>query len=186
MRKLLFGLVLSMLATSAMATSWLVEPYLGYSLISGNRGIKDIKGTGMQFGGRVGVNIAIFSAGLLYDKTRTDSIKFEGANSKGAATINNGGLFVLAALPLVGLRAWGSYFLISRVVGRKAGGEIVTDGSKYGGDGLGIGLGLKLPIIPLAFNVEYRRFSYDKKDWANGDPAHMSLVSVTLSAPLTF
>jgi len=186
MRKLLLGLILSMLAVAAMAGDWLVEPYLGYSFISGDVHGVDVEGNGVQYGARLGYNFPLLSTGLQYDRNSITDLKFSDYESygKGEGTGSNLGVFALAALPLVGLRAWGTYFFMAGIDGTKSGGPL-SDDTKIRGHAFGLGVGYKLPVLPLAFNLEYRQATYDKKDIAPGT-AEIYAFTGTVSCPLDF
>ncbi len=185
MRKVLFGLVLSMFTASAMAASWLLEPYVGYSSISGDKNNSDIEASGIQYGGRLGVNFAVVSVGAQYDMTSITGFKYSNRDPESEATASNLGAFVLASLPIAGLRVWGTYFFNAEIEGTKSGGPI-GDNTKWGGNGIGLGVGYKLPAVPVAINVEYRKSSYDKKDLEPNGEVDATAITGTLSIPLTF
>jgi len=186
MRKVLFGLVLSMFTASAMAASWLLEPYVGYSSISGDKNNADIEASGIQFGGRLGYNFAVVSVGAQYDMTSITGLKYSNGNStEGEGTASNLGAFILASLPVAGLRVWGTYFFNAEIEGTKTGGPI-GDNTNWGGNAIGLGVGYKLPAVPVAINVEYRKSTYDKKDLEPNGEVNATAITGTLSIPLTF
>ena len=182
MRKIGLSLVLSLFAASAMAGSYLVEPYLGYASATGEVGNADTEASGIQYGARLGVNFTVISLGVQYDQTKSTDYKFKSTDGKSDAKFSNLGAFVLASLPVVGWRVWGSYFFDAQAEGTKSGGAI-TDGTKWGGTAVGLGIGYKLPVLPAAINLEYRKATYDKKDIAPLEATHESWIG-TVSFPL--
>ena len=190
MRKILFSLVLSMFAASAMAGSILVEPYIGYNSSTGE--VKDtttdLELSGIQFGGRLGYNFALFTFGIQYDQLKTSNFKSKGHNAlESEADFTNLGVFALGSLPIVGWRIWGSYFWDAQVEGTKA-GSAIGDRTRWGGMAFAVGVGYKLPAIPAAINLEYRMANYDKKDLDSPTQHERDITSwiATISFPLEF
>ena len=184
MRKSLLSLVLSLFAASAMAGNFLVEPYVGYASTTGDVAKVDTKASGIQYGARLGVNYAVVSFGVQYDQIKSTDYKFKNGGDKSEADFTNLGAFVLASLPVVGWRVWGSYFFDAQAEGTKSGGAI-ADGAKWGGTAVGLGVGYKLPAVPAAINLEYRKATYDKKDNVPAEAKIESWIG-TVSFPLDF
>ena len=184
MRKIGLSLVLSLFAASAMAGNFLIEPYAGYASTTGDVAKVDTKASGIQYGARVGINFTVISVGAVYDQIKSTDFKFKDGNGKSEADFTNLGAFVLASLPVVGWRVWGSYFFDAQAEGTKSGG-VIADGSKWGGTAVGVGVGYKLPAVPAAINVEYRKATYDDKDIKPLEAVNESWIA-TVSFPLDF
>jgi hypothetical protein len=154
--KLLFLVSLFTFANTASA-SFLVEPYLGYQLGSGDRGTTDFSYNAPTYGARVGYQMLGFMGGIDYSLSSFDlesENTVTNAKSESAFKKNQLGVFAGYDFPIL-LRAWATYY-----VSAKLENDVATP-TEYSGGGYALGVGFSgLPFVSL--NVEYKTFSYDE------------------------
>lgn len=154
----------------------LLEPYVGYHIAKSKQsGSPSSDITGAGYGARIGWTLPLvfvafdYSGGSLTEK-----------NSGGTSedfTYTAMGAVVGASLPL--LRLWAGYNFSSTA-------KFKTSG-KLEGDGMKAGVGFKMPVLPISFNVEYTIDTYDKLNGSSFTPEEkQSGVFLSVSAPLTF
>lgn len=152
---------LFLLSTSAYA-GLLIEPYLGFSIGSGEDG-QNPKTEYSQntpfYGGRLGYQAFGLMAGLDYSKGLEGDFETKTAGSattKADATQQTFGVFVGYNFPIM-LRAWVSYNFASKI-SIESGAEV---GDEFKGGGYAFGLGFTaLPM--LSINLEYRMNTFDE------------------------
>ncbi|EQC43589.1 outer membrane beta-barrel protein [Bacteriovorax sp. Seq25_V] len=153
-------LLLAVFMTVSASAGFLVEPYLGYQLGSGDAGATDYTFNTTVIGGRVGYTMLGFMGGLDYSMGAESDLEGEtaGVKTKTKFSQNNLGLFAGYELPIL-LRAWATYYLSTNLEQQ----EGTNKGKEYSGDGIGFGVGFTgLPFVSL--NLEYRMMSYDEFD----------------------
>jgi hypothetical protein len=176
MKKVLVILAI-FVSTNAFA-GILLEPYLGYA--SGKvtqSGQTDIKVTGMGYGARLGYALPLIFIAADYSMQKTSAK--QGSNPSIDADVSDIGLVVGANLPII--RLWAGYDFKSKV-------DMGSNGYMTG-KGMKVGVGYKLPAIPVSFNFEYIMDNYDKNisggvTTATDKDAKVMFLSV--SAPLMF
>lgn len=175
MKKLFIVFALVFISSTSFA-GILLEPYLGYNIGSTSQtGSSDSKDNGLGYGARLGWTLPLvffavdYSAASIKDKPdvgTSSDVKYSAI-----------GAVVGASLPV--LRLWAGYNFKSTFD--------VDGGGKLEGNGMKAGLGFKMPVLPISFNLEYILNQYDKLDGASitNDVKHKSIF-VSVSAPLTF
>lgn len=152
---------LFLLSTSAYA-GLLIEPYLGFSIGSGEDGENpktEYSQNTPLYGARLGYQVLGFMAGLDYSKGMESEFENKvtgGTTTKPDATQQTFGIFVGYNLPIM-LRAWVSYNFASKISIES--GADVGDEFKGGGYALGVGF-TGLPFVSL--NLEYRMNTFDE------------------------
>jgi len=141
-------------STSSFAGT-LIEPYLGY--FRGTIEQKNVVGsasdtTGIGYGARLGITFPLIFVALDYSTANVDVKPPVGAKTKADTSML--GLDVGVSSPL-GLRAWGGYSFQSQFKDKDS-------NDTYKGKGFKVGLGYKLPLLPLSLNLEYLVNTYDK------------------------
>ena len=182
-------LVSTLFALSSTAQAdLLLEPYLGYTIGSGDRGNFDYDYKTPQIGGRVGYQMLGLMLGVDYSMGLGSfdvdaEHKVTGAETSSKNKKNQLGVFVGYNLPVL-LRVWGTYYVNT---------SLETEGtpsSDYSGSGYALGAGFTgLPFVSL--NLEYRNFSYDEVEIGSTkstlDPElEFSEIFLSVSLPLTF
>ena len=148
----------------------LLEPYLGYATGSYS-GDAEGKESGVGFGARIGYAMPMFWFALDGNQIKTKAKPDSGADFDG--TITNIGATFGAELP--GIRLMAGYVFSAE--------NKDDDGSKLKGNGFKVGAGFKLPVLPIAFNLEYMMNKYDKFDSTAIDVKE-NLLFLSVSAPL--
>jgi len=139
---------------------FLVEPYLGYKVGSGDQGgVTPIDYTlnGPSLGGRLGYQFLGLMGGVDYSFGSIDleaAVTVAGVETKSTSSQDQKdlGVFLGYDFPIL-LRAWATYYLSSKLT------QSNDDENSGGGYGLGVGF-TGLPFVSL--NVEYRALSYDE------------------------
>jgi hypothetical protein len=172
---------------------FLVEPYLGYKMGSGDRSTNpttDIDYSSPTFGARLGYQFLGLMAGVDYslasfDLTQEQSGSSDTVNSMKQSTF---GLFVGYDFPIL-LRAWGAMYFDSNLEDDDSRNSNLGD--EFGGDGYGLGVGFTgLPFVSI--NLEYRSLSYDDftdasnsaNDGTLANPYDVSEIILSVSLPL--
>lgn len=171
-----------MLTVSASA-GLLVEPYMGYKLGTYESNTDKWTYNSPQLGARLGYSYLLFMAGLDYSFS-TAEYKGDGTTADAGDFKNSTmGIFAGVELPIL-LRAWGTYYFNQKLTDE----EGSESGAEYKGDGIGLGVGFTgLPFVSL--NVEYRKFSYDEKEFESTKSSisnDSSEVFFSVSAPFDF
>ncbi len=174
MKKLLIAITFLM-STNASA-GILLEPYLGYNAgKTSQSGSPSGDLTGVGYGLRAGWTLPLIFIGVDYAIHDVDW-EPDGA-AKNSVDIKNLGVVIGATLPVI--RVWAGYNFDAEAD--------VKDAVKYEGSGMKAGVGFKMPIIPVSFNLEYIINEYDK---ANGmtltNKLEAKTLFVSVSAPLSF
>lgn len=157
---------LFLFATTAQA-GFLIEPYLGFGISSGEDSDtpkKEYDQTAPFLGARLGYQTFGFMFGLDYTKGMEGSFeeKSSGVTTKADADQSTVGIFVGYNLPVM-FRAWGAYYF-DTTIEYQSGGDI---GDELNGSGYGLGLGFTgLPFVSL--NLEYRILTFDEQKNAAG------------------
>jgi hypothetical protein len=177
--------------TSQTFATFMIDPYIGYKLGSGESGDTtkvDYTFNSITYGARAGISYMMFSVGADYSMASAD-FEYEvlTLSGKDKSDQTNLGIFVGVDLPVM-FRLWGQYFIDTTIED--------TDGSDRGdelkGTGYGLGVGFTgLPFISL--NLEYRMLTYDElvsggKTSALSSSEEISLneILLTASLPLDF
>ncbi len=195
--------VLIFIGKAALA-SVLIEPYVGYSL----GGKIDLKETsqkydysGMNYGGRLGVDYLGLMGGFAYDhgsytatykepSSSIDLLKSLNESLDSEWSVNSYGVFVGYNFPIL-FRVWGTYFLSADWKATKDGGGEFKD-NKMKSTAYELGFGYKiLPILSL--NLQYRVADISKKEYSDGstEPDNYKKAStksgiVSISVPISF
>lgn len=172
MKKLL--VILSLLVGTNASAGILLEPYVGYQ-VAKNSGVSegDIKGLG--YGARLGWTMPLLFVAFDYSMA---AAKYEpDAGGEADWDYTAMGVVVGASLPVI--RVWAGYNFSAEL--EQEGGAGTFEGS-----GMKAGVGFKMPVLPISFNVEYLTNTYDEIDGSSiSDLKHKGLF-VSVSAPLTF
>lgn len=171
MKKLLLaGALLFSLTANA---GFLIEPYVGYSVSSGEDGMSPPtkwEQTAPFFGARLGYQNLGFMGGLDF----THGMEAEIEETSGATTTktdvdqNTFGAFFGYNFPIM-LRVWGAYYF-STVLGVQSGSGL---GNDIKGSGYGLGVGYTgLPFVAL--NLEYRRMTFDEVETLIGQTVKLT------------
>ncbi len=152
---------------SSMASAgFLVEPYLGYQLGSGDNNVATNSGSvpaeqsynAPVLGARLGYSMLGFMGGIDYSMSSFDmeyEVKSNGATFERSFDNKQLGLFVGYELPIL-LRAWATYYL-------SAAADFTQGTSNYELSGGGFALGAGFTGLPfISLNAEMRSFSYDE------------------------
>lgn len=166
MKKILC-LFLILSASSAQA-GFLIEPYLGYSIGSGENSAS-VKTEYDQNSPFLGARLGYQTLGLMFGIDYTMGSESDFETKSGTTTFKQDadqstfGLFVGYNLPVM-LRAWAAYYM-STSIEIQSGASI---GDEYNGSGYGLGVGFTgLPFVSL--NLEYRMMTFDEfKDNSSG------------------
>lgn len=193
MKKLLLVLCATLMVNAQAGV--LVEPYLGYRLVSGensNSTKTEYDYNGALIGGRLGYQFLGFMGGLDYSRglgAYELESKVGSATSKADYTQSSFGLFAGYELPIL-LRAWVSYWMSNKLEGDSG----ANSGDEFTGSGYGLGVGFTgLPFVSL--NLEYRNMTYDEfMDKSSGvttaltgdNEIGMSEIILSVSLPLNF
>lgn len=172
MKKLLSSVAIFLTVSMSANALIHVEPYLGYKLGSGEDSVApiteyDFKTT--TLGARLGVTTLGFMGGIDYSLASGDWESTTGSTTtKVDSSQKMFGLFAGYEFPIL-LRAWATYFMdVKQEV--KSG---ANNGDEYKGNGIGLGVGYTgLPFVSL--NLEYRSYSYDERDNADGSKTTLS------------
>lgn len=163
-----------LLAASNAQAGFLIEPYLGFSLGSGEDGntLKTEYDQNSTFlGARLGYQTLGLMFGLDYTKGTESEFEIKSTTStvKQDADQSTLGFFVGYNLPVM-LRAWAAYYVSSNIE-LQSGASV---GDEYKGNGYGLGLGFTgLPFVSL--NLEYRMMTFDElKDNSTGVTSTLS------------
>jgi len=194
--KLLLSILFSLLLTSAQA-SFLIEPYLGFSIAGdGDTQVAganyDLSYSSPTIGARAGYQMLGFMAGIDYSMQTFDlESKSGNTTRKDGFKKNQLGVFVGYELPIL-LRAWATYYLSAGLDGDDApatGQNFSSNDEFSGGSGYALGVGFTgLPFVSI--NLEYRQLSYDKFERSTnslvgyGEDADLSEVMLSVSLPL--
>lgn len=171
MKKLLIILSLTM-STNAFA-GILLEPYVGYAIGTIEQsGSADSDFKGMGYGARVGWTLPLIFVALDYSKASGTT------ESPGTPDVDtdasNLGVVVGASLPII--RLWAGYNFQAKV--QDEGSPEAT------GNGMKVGLGFKLPVLPISFNAEYIMTTFDEYDNQPLTPeVDSKTIFVSVSAP---
>ncbi|MDD0853320.1 outer membrane beta-barrel protein [Halobacteriovorax sp. GB3] len=193
MKKLLLVLCATLMVNAQAGV--LVEPYLGYRLVSGedsNSSKTEYDYNGSVIGGRLGYQFLGFMGGLDYSRG-LGAYELEQKDSSGTSkndyTQSSFGLFAGYELPIL-LRAWVTYWMSNKLEGDSG----AVNGDEFNGSGYGLGIGFTgLPFVSL--NLEYRNMTYDEFfDKAAGTTTAlsgdseigMSEILLSVSLPLDF
>ncbi len=135
---------------------FLVEPYLGYKIGTGDQGGStpvDYTYSGATFGGRLGYQFLGLMGGLDYSLSSFDiDREVPGTKTSVDTSQSTFGAFVGYDFPIL-LRAWAAYYFSSKLE--------ENDNDEYSGGGYGLGVGFTgLPFVSL--NIEYRSLAYDE------------------------
>ena len=176
MKKLLviFSILVSVNTIGANANAGiLIEPYVGYHIGGTEQGTTENDVTGLGYGARLGWTLPLVFIALDYSTAGVELEPTTGATSDADYTAT--GLVVGASLPVI--RVWAGYNFSAELD--------VEGGSDYEGTGMKAGLGFKMPLLPISFNLEYIINEFDE---ANGASLAQDLEAKTLflsiSAPL--
>ncbi|MES2767849.1 MAG: hypothetical protein V4596_01780 [Bdellovibrionota bacterium] len=170
MKKLI--LILSIFGATHASAGILLEPYVGYHIAKGElSGFADDDITGLGFGGRIGWTLPLVFIAFDYSMA---GVETDDGTTKTDADYTAMGLVVGAALPII--RVWAGYNFAA---------ELEFDGgSKLEGAGMKAGLGFKLPVLPLSFNLEYILNEYDESDGASiSNKYEQKGLFISVSAP---
>lgn len=146
---------------------FLIEPYLGYSISSGEDGMAPAtkwEQTALFFGARLGYQALGFMGGLDFAHGMEAEIEETsgGTVTKVDVDQNTFGAFFGYNFPIM-LRVWGAYYF-SSVLGVQSGAGL---GADIKGSGYGLGVGYTgLPFVAL--NLEYRRLTFDEAESVTG------------------
>ncbi len=196
---ILAGLLVSCISSAQAATSFMVEPYLGYSLLGGlsatTSGTTTQLGsyTGLEVGSRVAVGFDMFFAGA--DVSYAPSLGYAAPAVASSVTLADAGTthFKLGAvagieLPALPLRFWLGYNFIDQLADSSVGGGTTSSGAS--GSSLKLGAGYK--VIPLvSINAEYIMTGLastssggTSTNLPTGTSAGMSSLLISASVPL--
>jgi hypothetical protein len=159
----------------------LLEPYLGFSIGSGDAGSTDFSYSTPTIGARAGYQTFGLMFGLDYGMQSGFNVKTTTSNVETKADYSRNllGLFVGYELPIL-LRAWGTYYVS---------GTLEADNStrEYGDlSGYSLGVGFTgLPFVSL--NAEYRLFDYGETTLSGATSnSSLSISEILLSVSLPF
>lgn len=189
MKRILLASLILALSTASNA-GILIEPYIGYSINSGENGQSPKMEYEMNapfIGGRLGYQSMGFMFGVDFNKGLESSLtlKVNGTEGDTDAEQQTIGAFVGYNLPAL-LRIWGGYYFSSKL-------EFTESNSEYKGSGFGVGVGYTgLPFVSL--NLEYRTHTFDEAEFSDGSTASLSGASevdfnqimLSVSAPFDF
>lgn len=172
MKKLLIAITI-LVSTNASA-GILLEPYLGYNAGKLTQsGSEDADITGLGYGLRVGWTLPLLFIALDYSMHDVD---FKDSTGKSSVDVKNLGAVVGASLPII--RVWAGYNF-------SAEGEVEAD--KFKGSGMKAGVGFKMPILPVSFNLEYIINEYDEMNGMSfANKMESKTVFLSVSAPFSF
>ena len=200
---------LPIFASMPVYSGILIEPYLGYGIVSGeSQGDNESTSTidysmnAPMFGGKIGGTFAGAMVGVDYRRmsgemeaeaqtTAAYQLLVPGVTtitSKYDTTIETIGLFGGYKLPFI--KFWGQYFVSSRM---KTTPKSPTTGSTaiYSGKGYSVGSGIT--IIPmLNINVEFTKVNLDKVEIGgtttnlNNQDIDLNIISIFASIPFEF
>lgn len=175
MKKLL--IVLSLMISANAFAGILFEPYLGYHLAGTEQtGSTDADVTGVGYGARVGWTLPLVFFALDYSAASLD-IKADDGTPKLDGDYTALGAVVGASLPI--FRLWAGYNFSSQM-------DIEGQG-KAKGNGMKAGLGFKMPVLPISFNLEYIINQYDKLGSISlTNDLKQKGIFFSVSAPLSF
>lgn len=141
---------------------------------AGTSAVHDYKYSGIAYGGRLGVQFVGFMAGAQYDvasiSNYSQSSPVDSSVKDSDVSVSNTSVFAGYTSPL-GVRIFGNYFFSSEMKEKSAGTNSILekDNKLADGSGFGVGVGYKILLLPIAFNIEYRMLTYTKITYGNGD-----------------
>lgn len=173
MKKLLVILSLFFVTSNASADI-LLEPYVGYNIATTTqKNSSDGDVTGLGYGARLGFTLPLVFFAFDYS---VGTVDVEYPSSKPEADYTDMGVVVGASLPI--LRVWAGYYFSAEV-------EFPTYTAE--GSGMKAGLGFKMPVLPISFNVEYILKEYDESAGQTlANKIESKGLFISLSAPLEF
>jgi hypothetical protein len=172
-------------STQLSYAALLIEPYLGYKVITdGEEGTKEYDTKGIALGGRIGYQQLGLMGGIDFNTSSFDlKTTTTTATTENDASSSDFGIFVGYNAPIL-VRVWISYYLSSSLDFKNS-----TE-SEYKGNGYALGVGYTgFPFISL--NFEYKQKSYDELETStatsNLNPeADFNEILLSVSLPLSF
>lgn len=169
MKKLLVIMAL-VFTTSQASAGILLEPYVGYHMAKAEGSVEgDI--TGLGYGGRLGWTLPLVFFAFDYSMAGTEYESDSGGKADWDYTAM--GLVVGASLPVI--RVWAGYNFTAEME--------QESGATFEGSGMKAGLGFKLPVLPISFNLEYILNEYDEIDGTSIDSVDQKGLFLSVSAP---